>query len=166
MLVRREGKLTKIPLGSGSREIQFSDKTRKVVPTIWADLVTAYITTSIPNITVYAPYSKSIVSMMKATKLKKDKVDEWIEQKVHGPSEKMRHTERSYVWAKVKNDKGDEAQVWLETMEAYRFTAIAGVRSVEKVFEISPKGSLTPALAFGKDFILEIPETKLYHKLE
>ncbi len=44
-------------------------------------------------------------------------------------------------------------------MEGYRFTAIAGIRSVEKVFELEPKGVLTPSLAFGTDFILEFPET-------
>lgn len=161
MLVRREGKLTKIPLGSGSKEVQFSDINRKVAPTIWADLVTAYVSTGIPNITVYAPHSKSIVNMMKETKFKKDKVDEWINENVHGPSEETQQTERSHIWAKVANDNGDEAQLWLETMEAYRFTAIAAIRSVEKVFELAPKGALTPSLAFGSNFVLEIPETRL-----
>ncbi|KKK46115.1 hypothetical protein LCGC14_0625380 [marine sediment metagenome] len=44
-------------------------------------------------------------------------------------------------------------------MESYRFTAVAGVCYVEKIFKLEPKGALTPALAFGDDFILEIPET-------
>ncbi|MBY8987691.1 MAG: saccharopine dehydrogenase NADP-binding domain-containing protein, partial [Candidatus Lokiarchaeota archaeon] len=73
-LIRKDGTLIKLPMGSGAKEIQFSDKTRTLVPTVWADLVTAYVSTGIPNITVYAPYSKSIVKMMKETKLKKDKV--------------------------------------------------------------------------------------------
>lgn len=51
-------------------------------------------------------------------------------------------------------------------MECYKFTAVASVRSVEKVFEFSPKGALTPALAFGKDFIIEIPDTKRLDRLE
>jgi len=42
----------------------------------------------------------------------------------------------------------------------YRFTAVAGVNCVEKIFELESKGILTPELAFGDDFILEIPETK------
>ncbi|MBY8987579.1 MAG: hypothetical protein KGD61_03915, partial [Candidatus Lokiarchaeota archaeon] len=132
---------------------------------VWADLVTAYVSTGIPNITVYAPYSKSIVKMMKETKLKKDKVHEWIKENVSGPDEQMRNTAHSYITAKVINNKGEEAQAWLETMEAYRFTAVAGVRAVEKIFEFSPKGVLTPSLAFGEDFILDIPETKRFDSL-
>jgi len=33
------------------------------------------------------------------------------------------------------------------------------------VFELEPVGALTPSLAFGKDFILDIPETKRYDKI-
>ncbi len=165
MLVRREGKLTKIPLGSGEKEVKFSDKKRQVAPTIWADLVTAYISTGIPNITVYAPHSKGIANMMKETKFKKDKVDEWINENVHGPSEETQQTERSHIWGRVANEDGEKAQLWLDTMEAYRFTAVAGVRCVEKVFELEPVGALTPSLAFGSKFVLEIPETKLFYNL-
>ena len=164
-LIRKDGTLIKLPMGSGAKEIRFSDKTRKLVPSVWADLVTAYVSTGIPNITVYAPYSKSIVKMMKETKLKKDKVHEWIKENVSGPDEQMRNTAHSYITAKVINNKGEEAQAWLETMEAYRFTAVAGVRAVEKIFEFSPKGVLTPSLAFGEDFILDIPETKRFDSL-
>ena len=83
----------------------------------------------------------------------------WVEKNIHGPDEKTRLRSRSQIWVNVFNDKGDNAQAWLETMEGYRFTAIAGIRSVEKVFELEPKGVLTPSLAFGTDFILEFPET-------
>ncbi|MFX1337233.1 MAG: saccharopine dehydrogenase family protein [Promethearchaeota archaeon] len=160
LLIRENGKLTKLTPGNGAREVTFSDKIRTVTPTVWGDLITAYITTKIPNIIVYMPYSQTLVDLMKATRLKKDKVREWIEKNVHGPDEFTRNTARSYIWAKVSNNNGQEIQAWLETMEGYKFTAVAGVRSVEQVFKLSPKGTLTPALAFGKDFILKIPDTK------
>lgn len=44
-------------------------------------------------------------------------------------------------------------------MESYWFTAVTEVRCVEKLLELNLKGALTPALAFGPDFITEIPET-------
>lgn len=153
-------------LRNEARKVTFSDKVRTVTPTVWGDLATAYITTGIPNIIVYMPYSKTIVDLMKSTRLKTDKVNEWIENNIHGPNEFTRNTARSYVWARVNNNNGQEAQAWLETMEGYKFTAVAGVRSVEKVFELSPQGALTPSLAFGKDFILEIPETNRLDRLE
>ena len=82
-----------------------------------------------------------------------------MEENIHGPDEKTRLRSKSQIWVHVINDKGDNAQAWLETMEGYRFTSIGGIRSVEKVFELKPKGVLTPSLAFGADFILEFPET-------
>ncbi len=164
-LIRKDGTLTKLPMGSGAKEIQFSDKRRKLVPTIWADLVTAYVSTGIHNITVYAPHSKSIAKMIKETKLKKEKVQQWIKDNISGPDEQMRNTAKSYISAKVINTKGEEAQAWLETMEAYRFTAVAGVRIVEKVFELSPKGALTPSMALGENFILDLPETIRFDNL-
>ncbi len=54
----------------------------------------------------------------------------------------------------------------LPGMEGYRFTSISGIKAVEKIFELEPKGALTPALAFGEDFILEFPETKRYDSLQ
>jgi len=166
LLIRENGELKDITLGNGAREVTFSDKVRKVTPTVWGDLATAYITTGIPNIIVYMPYSKTIVDLMKASRLKKDKINEWIEKNIHGPDEFTRNTARSRIWARAADEEGNESQAWLDTMEGYRFTSVAGVRSVEKVFKLSPKGALTPALAFGKDFILEIPETKRLDNLQ
>ncbi len=166
ILIRENGQLKNISLGKGTREVTFSDRVREVTPTVWGDLASAYLTTGIPNISVYMPYSKTLGDLMKATRLKKDRVNEWIEKNIQGPDEFTRNTARSYIWAQVTNNNGQEAQAWLETMEGYKFTALASVRSVEKVFELSPKGALTPALAFGKDFVLELPETKRLDNIE
>lgn len=97
LLIHENGKLTKLTVGNGAREVTFSDKVRTVVPTVWGDLATAYISTGIPNIIVYMPYSKTIVDLMKSTWLRKDKVQEWIEKNIHGPNEFTRNTARSYV---------------------------------------------------------------------
>ncbi len=166
LLFRRNGQLVKYYPEKDIREIRFSDKVRPVFPAVWGDLATAFRTTNIPNITIYMPQSKQISSLSKIIRLKKKTAQNWIERNIHGPDEQTRNNARSYIWAQVTNDKGDKAQAWLETMEGYRFTAIAGVKSVEKVFELKPKGALTPALAFGQDFILEIPETKRFDRLE
>ena len=60
---------------------------------------------------------------------------------------------------------GNFAEAWLETVEVYRFTAEIGVRCVEKVLELQPVGALTPAQAFGADFVLEAEGTKRYDSL-
>ena len=173
-LVRRNGEL--IPLEKRDiRNLQFSDQERPVGPATWGDLSTAYRTTSIPNITTYLSLPKMKVSPLRSAGVSfdemssneeaKNKVFDWIGNNVYGPDEIKRQTNRCYIWASVRNDEERVEQAWLETMESYRFTAVAGVRCVEKVFDLHPKGALTPALAFGADFLLEIPETVRYDSL-
>ena len=89
----------------------------------------------------------------------KKRVYRWIEENVHGPDKNKQETLRSYIWASAQNEEGQKAQAWLETMESYRFTAVTGVKCVEKLFEINPLGALTPAMAFGADLVLELPKT-------
>ena len=163
-LIRKDGQLVK-PLDKETRKIRFLDKERKVSPVSWGDLSTAYRSTGIPNIITYFPNLKmtgSLKSQGNDKESKKFNLKErikWVEEDIHGPDEKTRLRSKSQIWVHVINDKGDNAQAWLETMEGYRFTSIGGIRSVEKVFELKPKGVLTPSLAFGADFILEFPET-------
>lgn len=174
-LARRNGKLNHLE-DNNIRKIQFSDKERVVRPVTWGDLSTAYRTTGIPNITTYFPLPKKFPSLLESigvtpkemfeSEESKKKVNKWIEKNIHGPDEVKRKTYRCYIWASVSNDKGMKAQAWLETMESYRFTAVSGVRCVEKIFEMKPSGALTPALAFGADFVLEIPETKRFDSID
>ena len=173
-LIRRNGELLRNTDFKGSRSIQFRDKERTLVPVSWGDLATGYRTTGIPNITTYMPYSKPMASMIKGNISKnngkwKNNVNglkDWIDKYVNNPNEEARMKGRSYIWAQANNDKGDKKEAWLETMEGYRFTSISGIKAVEKIFELEPKGALTPALAFGEDFILEFPETKRYDSLQ
>ena len=46
-----------------------------------------------------------------------------------------------------------------QTGESYAFTAAASIRAVEETLTRSPRGSLSPAAAFGHGFILTIPHT-------
>ena len=173
-LIRRNGELLRNTGFKGSRSIQFRDKERTLVPVSWGDLATGYRTTGIPNITTYMPFSKPMASMIKGNISKnngkwKNNVNglkDWIDKYVNNPNEEARMKGRSYIWAQANNDKGDKKEAWLETMEGYRFTSISGIKAVEKIFELEPKGALTPALAFGEDFILEFPETKRYDSLQ
>jgi short subunit dehydrogenase-like uncharacterized protein len=173
-LVRKNGKL--VPLEKEyERKVQFIDKELTVRPVTWGDLSTAYRSTGIPNITVYFPIPKRTSTILKlagasAKEMSTDenaqkKVKNWIEEHIHGPDETARKTNRCHIWVSVSDDNGKSEQAWLETMESYRFTAVAAVHSVEKVFDLQPKGALTPALAFGADFILEFPETIRYNSL-
>jgi short subunit dehydrogenase-like uncharacterized protein len=174
-LVRRNGKLIRLEKVE-LRKIQFSDMERSVRPVTWGDLSTAYRTTNIPNITTYFPLPKKFPNLLDSlgispkemieNKNAKEKVFRWIEENIHGPDKIKRDTYRCYLWAQTTNKKGESVQAWLETMESYQFTAVAGVRCVEKLLELKPIGTLTPALAFGADFILEIPNTIRFDSID
>lgn len=167
-LVRRNGELIRLK-EDHIRKIRFSDKEREVRPVTWGDLATAFRTTRIPNITTFMPLPKKFPSLLQSLGVSvkdfneneesKKIVTEWVEKNIHGPDKVKRETYRCYLWAQATNSKGESAQAWVETMESYQFTAVAGVRCVEKILELKPIGVLTPALAFGADFILEIPKT-------
>ncbi len=89
-----------------------------------------------------------------------------LTQWFRGPSKEKREESKSFVWASARNESGQEAQVWLELPGGYPLTAMASVRSVEKILAGAPHGALTPALAFGEDFVLEIPGAKRFDTLE
>jgi short subunit dehydrogenase-like uncharacterized protein len=88
-----------------------------------------------------------------------------VEKTVKGPDEHTRHTARCQVWAWATNEAGEEYQAWLETAEAYHYTALAGVRCVEKTLELQLQGILAPAQAFGTEFVLDIPGTRRIDQL-
>lgn len=173
-LVRRNGRLVPIPLGEGGRQITFSNgKVRDALPIPWGDLATAEYATGIPNVTTYmairlprgagwvTPTAVRALQFGPLRQLAKKAVD-WT---IKGPSETVRQTARSYIWACARDAAGKQKEAWLETMEAYRLTAVAGIRAVEQTMAQGPAGALTPSMAFGADFVLELPETRRFDEL-
>lgn len=173
-MIRRNGRLQQIPIGQGSRDIQFSNgKTRTVVPIPWGDLATVERATGIPNVTVsmaillprgtttLAPLTSRLMGFGPVRSLAKKA----IELTVKGPDEETRHTARSYVWACAKDAEGNQKEAWLETIEAYQLTAVASLLAVEKTLSQQPTGSLTPSMAFGADFVLDVDGTERFDAL-
>ena len=174
--VRRQGALVSIPMGKGGKTVRFSDRERSVLPIPWGDLETAFHTTGIPDITTYmaipgglaaaarggwmlgaaaAPVARWVLG---AGPVKRSIVRS-IEGRVRGPGEALREKARSHVWARAVDASGRAVEAWLDTLDGYSFTAVAGVRAVERILATRPTGALTPAAAFGADFVLEIEGT-------
>ncbi len=172
--VRRDGKLVPHPIGTAGKTIQFSSGDIFALPIPWGDLVTAYRTTGIPNITTYMASKtrlfRSVRVMMPVvqTVLKIPALQRLAMTMVNllpeGPTPEQREHGSCFVWTRASN--GKTAEAWLETAEGYRFTALSAVRAVEKVLETKPPaGFLSPALAFGTDFVLEIEGSKRFDSL-
>lgn len=165
--VRRGGALQPWPMGKGLRRVRFSDVERTVAPIPWGDLVTAWHTTGIPNITTYMALPRSAARLIRftypllkrvlAVEAVRHGAERLIESRVHGPDEAKRSESHTLVWAEARAADGRRAEAWLELPDGYAFTAVAAVRAVEEVLARKPQGSLTPAKAFGADFVLSIP---------
>lgn len=174
-LVRRNGVLERQPLGIGAKRVRFPNREYLAVPIPWGDLETAYRSTRIPNITTLIVYPEAMIKGMRlysplirrftALKTLKKLLQKTIGVFISGPDENLRERGKSYVYGMVKNSAGEIKEAWLETPEVYKFTAIAGIKIVEKIFEKKPVGALTPSLAFGADFVLQIKGIRRYDSL-
>lgn len=175
-MARREGQLTRISARDGRRQQRFLDGVKTILPVTYGDLVTAYGTTNTPNITTYTALTEQAANAylllepvfrhLFGAEFIRRLANKWVEITASRSEHHQPEPESSEVWALAQNEEGAEEQAWLETVESYLFTARAVVRSVEKLFSEHQVGALTPALAFGADFVLEIPGTKRFDRLE
>ena len=169
-LERRNGKLAVLPLGQGGKVVGFMDMERYVMPIPWGDLVASYRSTRVANITtliavqrsqaalarIFAPMAGLLLTIPPLRRLAQGVASRVLA----GPNEAARQTDRTLVWARAMDVKGNTAEAWLDMLEAYQLTAVAGVRAVEKTLAGKLSGALTPSQAFGADFVLEIEGTR------
>ncbi len=169
-LARRDGVLVNMPFGAGARTFPLQKGQRLAMPIPWGDLEIGWRTSGIPNITTYLTLPPAQVRLLRLTggltqalmrlKPARDLANGLIDRFIDGPSEHARETGKSYIYVQARDAAGKTAQAWLETAEGYQFTALAGVRAVERVLDGSYSGATTPSLAFGADFVLDVPGSR------
>jgi short subunit dehydrogenase-like uncharacterized protein len=142
---------------------------RTVRPYTWGDLVTAYSTTGIPNITTYFAMPASMVRARRVAgwllrpPLLNKVARAIVGRAVKGPSPAVRARARSRLWARAEDGQGRAVEARLVTPEAYALTALVAVRAVERLLAPeAPVGALTPAKAFGANFVLSVPGVELF----
>jgi short subunit dehydrogenase-like uncharacterized protein len=135
--VRRDGELVAQELFTGIVTIEFPDGLCEAMPVPTGDLEASFRFTGAQNIVAYAAGPPSA-------------------EKVIGEV-----LFRSFGWARATGSNGSTAMALLETGDSYDFTPAASVRSVEETLAGSKGGALTPAAAFGADFVLSIGDTSI-----
>lgn len=87
-----------------------------------------------------------------------------------GPSEENRNRGLAIIIGEVTDKNGGRARAKLQTPDGYSLTAQTTVEIMKRIFSSDPStgsgqrlkpGFQTPSLAFGPDFILQFPNTKL-----
>lgn len=168
--IRTNGELTSIPLGKKYMEIDFGSFKTKALNIPWGDISTAWRSTGIPNIEVYAGATDSMIKNAKRSnyfnwllrqRWVKDFMLKQIDKKPAGPSDEKRETGRSYLWGKVTDGSGKECISLLEAPSGYSLTAKTAVLIAEKILAGNFKtGYQTPAMCYGTELILEVPTSK------
>jgi short subunit dehydrogenase-like uncharacterized protein len=168
--VRRQGRIVSVPYGYGRRRIDFGRGETRAMAVPWGDVVTAFYTTGIPNITVYARASRTqlqLAGLLNAlrwvfrSRTVRRYLERRIEAKVSGPDDAARAAGSVFVWGEA-HDGGTSAWIRIRTAEAYALTVSGALGVVERLLENpAPPGSTTPARLMGSRYVLSLPGTTL-----
>lgn len=166
--IRRDGKITRVPAAYKTRQVDFGRGPTKVIATPWGDVSTAFYSTGIPNIIDYVAFPLMLQRMMVASRyvggvLASKPAQKFLTAQVKsqpaGPTLQERTEGTTRVWGEVRDGAGKRCISRLVTPEAYQLTMLSAVAAVEKVLGGSVKvGYQTPSLAFGTDFVMELPK--------
>ena len=174
--VRRDGALVPFPPGKGVHPVRFSHREALVVPAPIGDLVTAWHSTHIPNITVCLAMPSSLAKILRVAwpvgavglplfnqllgfPAFRSRLDAQLERRTAGPdAEKLKHGS-AHLYARASMKGGAFAEGWLDTSDGYDLTRHAAISAVEQVLARRPEGALSPSQAFGVDFVLGVPGT-------
>jgi len=163
--VRRNGNYELKLMGTSIKEVDYGPIRQVSMGISWGDISSAFFSTKIPNIEVFAGTTKEQISKIKKmvklsfllkSKLVKNFLKGKIDKKPDGPSENRRTAAKMLLWGKV-TDGNSSVEARLSTTNGYTLTAQTAVLITMKVlsgnFQI---GFQTPSTAYGHDLILEV----------
>jgi len=162
--IRENGEIKNVPLAYEVKELEFPHRKQWCMTIPWGDLMTSYHQTQIPNIKVFSGASLKMIKKIKKYRSLKFLlgvgwiqriVRRKIENSVTGPNEENLKSGKTFVQGKIMDEAGNSFSAELITPEAYFLTAKTALFSALKLEKNAPKGYLTPAQAFGIDFIME-----------
>lgn len=165
--IRKDGKITPVPSGWKTREIDLGEVRRTGVTIPWGDVSTAFHSTGIPNIEVYTVVPPSALKTMKMTRylgwlMATGPVQKYLQRNIPpgGPSDAEREKGKTLMWGEASDAEGNRVESRQQGPEGYTLTAIAALNIAEKILAGNHKpGFQTPAKAYGADLILEIKGT-------
>jgi short subunit dehydrogenase-like uncharacterized protein len=163
--IRRNGKLVHVPSGWRTRRIDFGYGPTKAITIPWGDVATAYHTTGVGNIEVYAalPLAGRVglrlargLWPLLASPMVKRQLEARVRKQPAGPSADQRARRASHLGAEARDDRGGVVRARLRTPEAYELTSWTALDLGERAIRGElPIGFQTPAGARGADYILQ-----------
>jgi short subunit dehydrogenase-like uncharacterized protein len=163
ILVRRDGRLVRIPAGTLERSFDYGDGPQPSYAISWGDVASAFYTTGIPNIETYFEANPALSGMLAASRWAGWALDTapaqvllhaWAELLDDGPTAEQRAAMGMVLVAEVEDAAGRTARARLRTREAYTFTAEAAVAVAARVLAGDIEcGFQTPGRVYGPEFV-------------
>jgi short subunit dehydrogenase-like uncharacterized protein len=170
-LVRKNGKLTPIPLGKNGMWVDFGIKKLFVMSISWGDVSTAYFTTGIPDIEVFTGIAPKTYKLLKLqplfnwllrTKFMRNYIKKKINKRPAGPDDEQRSKALSLVWGQVTDAAGKTEMIRLKAPEGYTLTTLSSLLITQKILQGNfIPGYQTPASAYGENLVMEIPGVEM-----
>jgi len=163
--VREQGKL--IESSPKTAEMDFGNGSKFAMTIAWGDTASAYHSTGIPNIDIYAAVNRFDWLLMRfmtyckpVFKIKRVQhfANRCIDKFASGPNEKLREKDITYLSGEVSNKAGDKIRLKYTVPSAYKITYLSAVYAIEAVLKSKQEksGYFTPSQLLGASSILEI----------
>ena len=162
---RRAGRFAAVPPAALRRRFDFGRGDGWSSAVTWGDVVTAFLTTGIPNIEVYFEETPAFRAMLLAGRtfgplLQAPAAQAWMKAHAQflpeGPSAAERAHHTCVVVAEAESADGRRAVSRLHTPEAYSLSAQTATAIAARALGGDVEaGFQTPARVYGADFILE-----------
>jgi len=159
--LRRNGKL--VEGKASTKHINVGQGEIFAMTIAWGDLSSAYFSTGIPNITVYASLNRIEAWLMQGIshlkpliriKSVQNTINRLIDRFVAGPNEYVLEETPVYFLAEAMNLQGKTVRAKLKTASGYKLTYLGAVYSIKHVLEKSfTHGYQTPAQLLGSNAI-------------
>ncbi|ARS89223.1 saccharopine dehydrogenase family protein [Natrarchaeobaculum aegyptiacum] len=174
-VVRRNGRLVRVPPAFRSREIDFGDGPEYAITAPWPDVVTAAHGTDLETVEAYVAVPdvarpavglSGVAAWLAGREPVRRLLERAIDAAVDGPDERQLATDETVIWAEVRDSTtGHRVSGRVRTPNPYALTTESAVTAAERVLagEVDA-GFQTPATAFGADFVTDL--TGIERRLE
>lgn len=175
--VRRDGKLTTVPLASIVRTIDFGLGKKLAMAVPWGDVSTAFHSTGIPNVAVFFPTSRleilgaklvNHLGFVLRSRAWRSLVDKTVRLAHSGPDAQTRATSPCHIWGEAINAKGERRTALLKTANGYSLTITGALAVVEPLLDPAHPagiegGTYTPSRLLGADLVASLPNGGQIH---
>jgi short subunit dehydrogenase-like uncharacterized protein len=167
----RDGVLKSSIIGEDRRFINYGDFSLMSYSIPMGELPVIQRSTNVKNIKAYLSLSNSmstsfdffneVVTSFASKRYGRVILKKFANAFINGPSEEQNTNGKSYVWASAESENGDISEVIIQTPKAYYFTALLALGVLNEFEKKEITGALTPAQAFGKDFIKQFKNVNI-----